>query len=192
MCEGGQDGGVRALLILGGTCGPRPQTGVEMRRAFLLKAVASFAQTSAFVTSPATSTDNKASMAATFRVHVGAVSADRTPSRFRRVSRLVRLWPRRATDRTVAALRDAVARWAGPFDLVLIEELQDLRLLHSALHVPIALDLDDLRSDGVLQQLQVRLVSRDGPDRQHPTEGTPKFPSKYRDPVGVGYRSLPV
>lgn len=145
--------GVRALLVVAGRCGARPTTGVEMRRAFLVRTLAGFAETAVFVTEPVAPFE-QARMAADFGVRVGSAPTAGRAGGPARVGRLLRLWPTAAAARDVGALREAFVDWVGPYDVVVVEELQDLVILRSTLNGPIVLDMDDIRSVGVLQQLR--------------------------------------
>ena len=180
----------RAAVVLAGPIGERPTTGVEMRRAQLLRGVCSAADASVFVTQPESKGVLEA-MASRLKAPVECASGSVlsvpqvTGGLRRRVSN--RLRPGLLAGRDPVRLQQEFLAWAVAYDVVLVETLQDYMVLKNEFTAPIVLDLDDLES--VMSAQRIRLRWTVAFDNRSST-AIRNFPRPLRR-ILVGARRLP-
>ena len=163
----------RALVIVGAPVGHHPSTGGEMRRQHIIAAVRRIVSVDVFVVH-ASSGEELAEMASAFDVRTGGLSSNPPkPPRARRTLTMI-LHPLvpsricRKDSQRIAAEFAHFRRRPDPYEITIVERIEDYLLLKSELAGHVVVDLDDLESDLLGQARRLRRSSDDPAVGPHP------------------------
>jgi hypothetical protein len=151
----------RALVVVAGSTLPGSGTGVEQRRNHLILGAQRAIGVCGIVVVNPISPERRAAMARAYGCPVSGLPTSPPTARAVKVRRRARrLWsPRRVTQLRSDEVGEVIRTWPERFGLVLVEAVESFEVVRASTACPVVVDLDDVPSMLMEQEIRIRRPS---------------------------------